>query len=577
MGKHRIAISAVAVLALVGASCSSSSTASDTAGTPTTGPDRTTVDVATDPCIDTPTNPFDAAGNSDRSTPGPGPVREASTTDEDVSYRFMGPAHFTMNPSPVYPDGRRVYWSQGGDRLLKVDYDTYDITASLPMEGRQWTEPEAQATVESLLDAPPEAQPQEAVGLLTELFVKTNILASSYSVLDTDNRLYLGNPRGFTVYTDADPDDADSAIVDVGSFTLPDEATGTLVGMVITYDGDLVLATDEGYLVAIDRSTLEPLSVVALDHQSEGGPRWVRNSMVVDDDGGIYLVSNGYLHKVVWTGAELTTDPAQGAWSEPYEDDGSGSGSTPQLMGWGPDCDRVVLIQDGRTKMNLAAYWRDTPPDGWTPDPSYPSARMAGRIPVTAGDVGDGSTQSENSPTVYGYDVLLINNQPLNVPADIPPNIAVPAIGGFLGGLPRYTPHGAQLVRWDPDAHAFAPVWENTELASPSAVPAISGEERLVYTVGPSGDRVHGRPVRRPVAAPGDGPGRRHPGLLDRRGRADAEPRPLGDPARRRGPGDDRDDLRIAASATRRLLVRWSGAAGATPPGSRVDGTGSRR
>ena len=402
---------------------------------------------------------------------------------EDVSYQFLGPAHFTMTASPEYPDGSRVYWSQGGDRLVKVDYDSFEVVATLPLNDRRWSEAEAESTVENLETAPPEEQPALAVGLLAELFIKTNILSSSYSVLDSQNQLYIGAPRGLVKYGDEDPADPASAIVASGSMTLPDTVTGTLVGMALTYDGTLILGTDTGFLVAVDRATLAVLSTVALAHADEGGSRWIRNSIVTDDRGGIYVVSNQYLHKAVWTGFELTTDPSQGAWSEPYLDDGVGSGSTPLLMGWGEDCDRLVVIQDGQTRMNLAAYWRDDPPAGWQPDPSLPSARMANEIPVTAGDPNATSTQAENSPTVFGYDVLAINNRPPNVPDGIPTSLAVPAIGGFFGGNPRYMPRGAQLVRWDPTGHRFEQVWEN-DLSSPSAVPTISGEESLIYTVG---------------------------------------------------------------------------------------------
>ena len=66
--------------------------------------------MATDQCTTTPVNSFQAGTyiNADRSTPGPGPERDASMTGESLSYRSLGPAHFSNLVSPEYPDGRRV-------------------------------------------------------------------------------------------------------------------------------------------------------------------------------------------------------------------------------------------------------------------------------------------------------------------------------------------------------------------------------------------------------------------------------------------------------------------------------------
>ena len=38
---------------------------------------------------------------------------------------------------------------------------------------------------------------------------------------------------------------------------------------------------------------------------------------------------------------------------------GDGTGSTPTLMGFGPDEDKLVVITDGARKMRLVAFWRD--------------------------------------------------------------------------------------------------------------------------------------------------------------------------------------------------------------------------
>jgi len=40
------------------------------------------------------------------------------------------------------------------------------------------------------------------------------------------------------------------------------------------------------------------------------GKGWVRNAFTIDEQGGIYIASRDHMHKVVWTGGNLSTDPA---------------------------------------------------------------------------------------------------------------------------------------------------------------------------------------------------------------------------------------------------------------------------
>ena len=78
-----------------------------------------------------------------------------------------------------------------------------------------------------------------------------------------------------------------------------------------------------------------------------GAASWVRNSAAIDDDGGIYVPSFEHMHKVVWNGTTLSKDPADGAWVAPYSNSlGKGSGSTPSLMGFGPDEPHFVVITE---------------------------------------------------------------------------------------------------------------------------------------------------------------------------------------------------------------------------------------
>ena len=115
----------------------------------------------------------------------------------------------------------------------------------------------------------------------------------------------------------------------------------------------------------------------------------------MDEKGGIYVVTNKRMHKLVWTGSRLSDAEANGAWSSPYDapEDAvppivkfePGSGSTPTLMGFGKNADRLVVITDGSRRMNLVAFWRDEIPQDFVQQDGTQSRRIAGQIPVTCG------------------------------------------------------------------------------------------------------------------------------------------------------------------------------------------------
>ncbi len=108
--------------------------------------------------------------------------------------------------------------------------------------------------------------------------------------------------------------------------------------------------------------------------------------------------------RVLWTGSELTLDPASGAWRAAYEIGagqqggrlGKGSGSTPTLMGTG-DGDRFVVITDGQDVMHLVLMWRDDIPSGWEPIAPGKDLRIAAEVPVTFGNPDAEVAYSEQS------------------------------------------------------------------------------------------------------------------------------------------------------------------------------------
>ena len=110
---------------------------------------------------------------------------------------------------------------------------------------------------------------------------------------------------------------------------------------------------------------------------------------------------------------------ADGAWFSSYDapEDAvlfivkfePGSGSTPTLMGFGKDADRLVVITDGSRRMNLVAFWRDEIPQDFVQQDGTPSRRIAGQIPVTCGYSQLPTwIQSEQSVVVNGYGAFVV-------------------------------------------------------------------------------------------------------------------------------------------------------------------------
>jgi hypothetical protein len=415
----------------------------------------------------------------------PGPLLDAS----DVQYAPTGPAQFGAYTSSPYPDGRRVIWSNGLDRIVKVDFDTFEILATYWLEGaRRWTESEADASIEGFDES------NEGVFSIWHAFQdasKLRDISSVYTVLDVDNTYYIADKNGtITAYADADPNDPASPIVAKASLRLPEQVTGLTVGMNMTFDGWLIVPTEHGYVVAISRD-LKESHVIRMRH-SEGaedkatrptGYGWVRNAVAIDEAGGIYIASRQHMHKLVWAGERLSTEPADGAWTALYLNGwGHGTGATPSLMGFG-DEDRFVVITDGEPLMNVVLFWRDEIPEQWETLAESPDRRIAGMLPADMGDPDLSEIQSEQSVVVAGYGALIVNNVPRNAPWYLPSR-ARTLLVSYLGSNPAYQPYGVQKFEWDETAQALRNAWVNRKVSSPSCVPIVSYPSDRVYLIG---------------------------------------------------------------------------------------------
>lgn len=430
----------------------------------------------------------DAAQQDAVPVSGPtGPSRKLGA--DEIQYAHVGPAHFGTQISSPYPDGKRVFWGNGLDRIVKMDHDSFEVLAEYFFDPEvQYTEQQADDAIDyfdsnndgffAIYRAFKEAQ-------------KLRDLSGVYTVLDRENTYYIGSKDGvISAYGDKVAGDQHSAIEKKRQFKLPAEVTGLMVGMNMTFDGWLVVATEHGWIVAIKRDFSDYRAVrLRYSEGAEGkatqstGYGWVRNGFAIDKDGGIYIASQAHMHKVVWTGEKLSIDEADGAWAEPYNNEwGHGTGATPSLMGFG-DEDKFVVITDGAELMNVTLFWRDDIPDDWQQLEAAPSRRIAGMAPANMGNPDLKAIQSEQSVVVAGYSAVVVNNKPRNAPWYMPER-AQSLLISFLGSSPRYQPYGVQAFRWNPETRKLEQDWVNMDISSPSCVPMISYASNTVYLIG---------------------------------------------------------------------------------------------
>jgi hypothetical protein len=458
-----------------------------------------------------------------------GPSEALSVENGGLTYTHMGPGHFGAAISPSYPNGKRVIWSNGQDRISKLDYDSLAVLSEYHLESspiyRNNGGPisaEQADKIFSRLDFLPKFRYTGLATVLTTIPLAREYygrgLAGVYYLLDADNVLYVGGKASILAYADADPADPGSDIVLKAEWKKPPEVTGGFNSMNMTYDGWLVSVTDDGWVVLVNRDFSEhhTLQLTGADiapawnrymldqGRSQGAATWVRNGPAIDEQGNIWVPSLQHMHKIIWNGEQLSKDPADGAWVEPYSNRGRitvtfediidpvngepysfdnvnvGSGSTASLMGFG-DEDKFVVITDGDPVMNMVLFWRDEIPEGWEQLPDAPSRRIAGMLRADIGRADAEAVQTEQSVVVGGYGALVVNNAPASKPLGRAPD---GAFIGLAGHHPDYTPRGLQKFEWDPETQVLKEAWVNSEVSSVNSVPIVSNGANMVYTVG---------------------------------------------------------------------------------------------
>jgi hypothetical protein len=111
------------------------------------------------------------------------------------------------------------------------------------------------------------------------------------------------------------------------------QSSEAIAGLSLTYDGKLAVLGTRSISI-IDRNFNTTPQTIRF-----GGDETISNSLAIDENNGIYIVSDKKMHKVVWTGSVLSNQATDGAWESVYPTGdtlptlfGSGSGSTPSRI-----------------------------------------------------------------------------------------------------------------------------------------------------------------------------------------------------------------------------------------------------
>ncbi len=419
-----------------------------------------------------------------------GPVSGA-TLAEGVTVKSV-PNVMVSNPAVKNLGSNTVAFASGTLGILKLllTGQALESVSFTPYPGLEELAAEADtAAVEALctrVDAARRAQDDAA--LLTAITGMGSLgvnfqtgINGVYNLFDRDGYHYCVY-GGTRVLKSTDGNDARGPVrvvksVDIAAAMPPEAgaAVTRIIGLNMTYDGHIAAAAP-GALVVLDRD-LRVKSYVAFSDEA------VDNSIAIDEHNGIYVVTSRRMLKVVWDGTALSTDEADGAWESGYEwtpDEkvlalgaiSRGSGTTPTLMGFGEDPDKLVVIADAaETGTNLVAFWRNDIPEGFAQKPGTKSRRIADQRRIDISQL-----TIEPSPNVLGYGVAVINSsypEPVKEPGF--PN-------AFTAGITRPAPTGIQKFDWDPNSRTFDTAWINHDVDnSDIMVPVVSAATGLMY------------------------------------------------------------------------------------------------
>ncbi len=279
----------------------------------------------------------------------------------------------------------------------------------------------------------------------TKLF--TDFSGGGYFYLDEQDRAVVGtyNRHIKTVRTADDTGAPKLTVVRDVNLNRVIPSNDKLISALPDWSGRLWFVTVRGIVGTISPDGKTIRSVRTGEH--------VGNSFAVDDDGGVYIVTDDALYRydAAADGTPTVT------WRQEYENDGrlkpgqtqTGSGTTPTVMD-----DGMIAITDNADPINVVVYRRDRAVSG---------DREICRIPVFE----RGASSTDNSLVAAHHSLIVENNYGYRGPTST-----------LLG---QTTKPGLERIDVDPVAGTCTRVWRSDEIA-PSVVPKVSLAAGLLYT-----------------------------------------------------------------------------------------------
>ena len=331
-----------------------------------------------------------------------GPGRQLRPTE--IVWKGVGPINgYAPTFSNPYPNGKRVLWVGGYDRISKLDGDTFAVLTTYGLgDNTYFGAEEIERHIYTM-----DHMSDKDVALYEQKLWRNpyRYVQSAYRMVSAENELYIPHRSAdgsvaLRVYGDAEAGNPASDIVLKREWKVPTELSrATIMSVSMTHDGWVVMVTQDGVLAVLSRD-FSKVNALKLPRKGEEPAdsnffnAFVRNGLTVDDKGGIYVVTRDYMDRAQWTGEKLSLDEADGAWVAPYPNElGVGSGTTPTPMGWGPNEDHLVVVADGTRGNQLLAFWRDAIPADWKGLPGY-DRRVAGHLRGVAEGSGPGGERS---------------------------------------------------------------------------------------------------------------------------------------------------------------------------------------
>ncbi|MFA5630972.1 MAG: hypothetical protein WC997_05640 [Porticoccaceae bacterium] len=433
--------------------------------------------------------------------PGPDLGDSYQLTDHNVIFKPVGFGNgYSFLYSDKYSDGRRAIYGGGSDRVFKLDADTLETISSYSLREGYFSSDREVSNFFNTADILIQAGIKDSSKQMHffDHVYRTHIPAlrlgsgAVYKFLTKNNELFIAVKDSSSgsiyikVFGDKEFDDFESPLVLKRSVALPiDKSNNPLpMAMSLTYDGNIVVVTNDGQIFVLNQDLEKYDSLVlpeakALSPDAEWMGGVVRNTISLDDKGGIYIVSSDFLHRVQWTGKNLTLDPRYGAWSVPYEAGENGSGTTPTPIGWGEGNDLLVVMADGVNGVNV--YWRDEIPDDWQGIPNHPR-RLAGTIPLTFGYDTSDRLRIEASPVAYGYGFFWPNDAP-KVEPQWQGSYDRQMFANYTAlHFPQYPVHGGVKYHWNSIKRELEVAWTtHLSLAPTICTPNI---KKFLYCIG---------------------------------------------------------------------------------------------